>query len=286
MPTIHNIQPVAVEKIAFVGSHVEVFGNFEDPQSQAPVNVLSPKTTFRRDGDLFVPKILVPLSNQGTEVGKYRTTFITEPNVWVPGSYEIELSGYYPDKEREGNKISYKAALEVSNIASEQSYIELLNNQLSLDLPNLFLIDDPTKFRLSDGDLYSCLQLSVSMWNSTPPVTSIGSILYYEIDTMPYVDLLITGAEIHAINKLMMLEIWNTIQYNDDISFTIDRAPKLQSKWQSLQTWYTRRLEQAKKDAAIRATRGAKVLLGARFPLRTLRALSFNRQFSFVFGTF
>lgn len=284
MPTISNINDDVLDtsRIAFVGSHVEVQTTFETPNG-SPVNVTKPKATFKKDSVEFLPKVLVPFSSSNLKQGLYRTTFLTNTDQWTAGSYEIILSGYYPDSTTEENLIRQTASLEVSDIASEQTFIEKLRSQVADDLPRLFRIDDPEEFKLSDGEYYSCLELSVSTWNSTPP---IGKSISYEISNFPYLDLLITGGEIYAINKLMMLEIWNTIQYNDDISFTIDRSGKLQSKWQSLQSWYTTRLNAAKKDAAIRASRGTKVLLGSKYPLRTLRALSFNKNFSFVFGSF
>lgn len=267
--------------VASIGGLIEVTTTFMD-KKKAPTYVYNPKATFKQ-GDIDVTdsiEILTGFGPTGLNVGEYKMTFITSN--WTPGTYKVTLLGYTDPEDKDGresSKLTSEGIFQVTDMSPKQGHIDLLRMVLADDIPQFYVIDDPTKFRFQDGQLFSFLKMSVSQWNSTPPVsTGSQNSLYVnpdKFDRFPFMDLLITGAELIALNRETILEILNTLEYTDDITFRIDRAPKFMQKYQMLQTWYTQRLEKAKKDAAMRLTysMGASALLSTRLPFRIIRAL-------------
>lgn len=263
----------------FLGEHCEIKTIFKDSVAGANVNVKAPELVIKDiDDNVMNLRYLVPLCPTGAKDGEYYSTFLTEG--LSEGRYYITATGYYPDDTTPANKLTNTDEIEVRAIDTVQGYINVLREQLNDHLPMLYLIDDPEKYRWSDGELYNCLKRSVAAYNETPPVslTATGS---YTLDNFPHFDLMLWGAEFYALNQKGLLEIFNTIIYNDDISFTIDRFPKLMQKLAMLiQNWLIK-MKEMKKDEMWRRAKPVGIK-STKLPGRVIRNLSFVPAFSFL----
>lgn len=264
----------------FLNRYCTVLTVFRDKIANAPVNIVRPKFSITTGGNPVNLSIMKPLSPTGATQGQYSVSFLSD-NL-VQGIYNITATGYYPDNSAEENLITQTDEIEVMNVDNIQTMINMLRVQLHDHLPKLYIIDDPEQFRWEDGELFQCLERAVAFWNETPPVSSQNS--NYSLDTFPYMDTLMWGAEFYALNMKGLLEIFNTIQYNDDISFTIDRFPKIQQKMQMLLNTWVQRVKDQKKDAIFRKTAPLGIR-STKLPLRAIQGLSLTPFFSFLSGS-
>lgn len=274
---INSIQPSFV----FLNRYCEVRTIFRDKTANAPVNVVRPRFSISRSSDNSPVSVTMmkPLSATGATEGEYSVSFLSDK--LVEGVYKVKASGYYPDNSTEANLIEQEDEFEVMNVDNIQAMINKLRVQLHDHLPKLYVIDDPEKFRWSDGELFECLERAVDFWNETPPTSASST---YSLETFPHPDLVFWGGEFFALNMKGLLEIFNTIQYNDDISFTIDRFPKLQQKMQMLlNTWVTR-VKELKKYQTWSKTSPLGIR-STKLPLRALQGLSLTPFFSFLSGS-
>ena len=227
--------------------------------------------------DLVYVKHLQPM---GTRDGEFSCSFLTD-NL-TAGKYNIKATGYYPDDSTEANLVTHLADFDIFDVSSIQQYLNMLRIQLDDYLPSKYLIDNPNENRWSDTDLFNALQQAVNYFNDIPPTTAS---IKFKVETMPYVGLMMMGAEYFALNQKEILEIFNTIQYNDDISFTIDRSPKIHAKAEQILQLFKENCKAIKKDMIYRNI-DVKMIKSSKLPLRALRFMSFIPQFSFVSSGF
>lgn len=270
----------------FLGRHCEISTTFTDPISGAPIQVLSPKIKISKkinsDGgkdnyEKVEVQTLVDFTPNPLIFGQYKTSF-TSDKLGI-GEYLVEAEGWYPDTSIGENRLEKTERFQIHEVSSVQSYIIMLRTQLSDHLPELYIIDDPTKYRWNDGDLFMALERSVQFWNETPPNSSFIS--KYTIDNFPYWDIMLWGAEFYALNQKGLLEIFNTMNYSDQNAFNLDRWPKVQQKAQMLLDNWVKRVASMKYDLTIRKVK----ILGiksTKMPLRAIRALSFIPNLSFM----
>lgn len=263
----------------FLGEMCEIKCIFTQPTTGAPVHVFNPKfKIIKSDGTDVNLRTLVPLSPTGIKEGEYKTSFLSDGI--TDGIYDLEFSGYYPDADDEKNKIVLTSKVEIFQVDSVQVLINMLRTQLHDHLPSLYWIDNTETYKWEDTDLYNALQMSVDAWNATPPVSHGARMA--TIDTFPYRNTLLEGAEYYALNQKYILENWNKLQYSDDISFQIDRTGGLLNKINILvQTWRNN-LVTMKRDYAIRVLSNPKGIKSLRLPTRVLQQLSLTPVFSFL----
>lgn len=274
-----NIQSSS-QNFFFLGQHCQLNVIFRDIQSNAPVNVEKPELEIRNSSKEIVDlTILCPFTPTKAKTGEYYTTFLSD-NL-IAGDYDITCSGYYPDNSEEKNKLEITAKFTVYEMPVIQTYIVMLRNILSDDIPELYWIDDPEQYRWTDGDLYIALDRAVQFFNEYPPIVSNQ---FYTVENMPYWDIMLLMAEYYSLNKKEILELFNTFQYSDDTSFSIDRSGKIHSKSQQILETVNKKVPEMKADMIFRqaTTLGIK---STRLPLRTLRSMSMSSPYmSFLSG--
>lgn len=281
-----NFAEQIISNYSFLGRHCEIAVIFRDPLSTAPVSVENQKIKISKkinnDGEngefqeVIVEK-LVDFTPSPIKEGEYKYAFLSDK--LVSGEYLVEALGYYPNASVESNKIEVKQKFQIYEVSSKQSWIIMLRTQLHDHLPELYILDDPTKYRWSDGDLFMALERSVQFWNETPPQNP--SISNYNIDNFPYWDIMLWGAEFYALNQKGLLEILNTINFSDEGIINIDRWPKYQAKINIILEQWVKRVKEMKYDLTIRRSQ----ILGiksSKMPLRAIRALSFIPNLSFM----
>lgn len=269
-----------VPSLVYLKGLSELKVKFIQPSTGALLPVKNPNLEMFKNNnkiDLTFVKNLQPL---GTRDGEFGCSFLTD-NL-TAGQYNIIATGYYPDNSSEENKIIHTADFDIFEVSTVQQYLNALRVQLNDYLPSRYLIDNPNENLWSDTDLYNALEQSVNYFNDTPPTTAN---IKYTVATMPFVSIMLLGGEYFALNQREILEIFNTIQYTDDISFTIDRSPKLHTKAEQILNKFDERCKIIKKDMIFRRS-DVRMIKSSKLPLRALRFMSFIPQFSFVSSGF
>lgn len=250
------------------------------PSTGALIPVRKPSLQLFK-GSTEVPLTFVKgLQPLGTRDGEYSCSFLTAG--LTADSYNFKAVGYYPDDSTEENLITQTADFDIFEVSTVQQFLNMLRIQLNDYIPARYTIENPNANLWNDTDLYNALEQAVQFFNDTVPAPA-G--LKFTVETMPYVNLMLMGAEYFALNQREILEIFNTIQYNDDISFTIDRASKLHTKADQVLQIFKERSKEIKKDIIFRRT-DIRILKSSKLPLRALRFMSFIPQFSFVSSGF
>lgn len=266
----------------FLGEHCEIQVCFLDKTAQAPVTVTNPSfQILDSNGNEVTVRILKHLSPMENREGYYKVTFLAT-GALTDGRYDLVFSGYYPDDSKPKNKIEIKSSIEIVPVDNLQITMELLKRRVHDHLTEFYQIDDPETYKFDDGDLYGALKMATDRWNEQPPVTEEGvNNLASTVDNFPFPALQLDLAECYLLTPELLLEIWNTISYSDDISFNVNRAPMLQSYIQWKMQDLTQRLMKIKPDWVWRRTR-VKGIKSTKMPLRALRQLSFLPQLSFL----
>ena len=281
--------PITTENVEtrfqFLGEFCEIKITFLD-NANAPVSVINPSLVFQKkeDEDKYETvsiDVLTPLSPSGAKVGEYRTTFFSD-NLTV-GIYKVIFKGYYPDTSKVENLIERNSEFETFEVNGFQSLIEMLRVQLSDHRPELYLIDNPDEYRWTDGDLFNALKRAMEFWNLTSPASTGNAVISRtNVLIFPLIGAIMLMGEYFALVQKYNLETVNTIQYSDDMSFVIDRSPKIFQRVQQIQTWMDTQLSINKKDYVLRYMSSVRGIKSTRLPYRALKMLSFSPQFSFL----
>jgi hypothetical protein len=266
----------------FLGEHCEIQVCFLDKTANAPVTVTRPSfKVLDSNGNEVSLRILKPLSPMSNKEGYYKVTFLSNSGLSV-GTYTIVFSGYYPDDSKPKNKIEITSQIEILAVDNVQIKMDLLQRRVHDHITELYQIDDPEQYKFDEGDLYNALKLASDRWNEEPPTTEFGvNNLASTVDNFPFPALELDIAEYYLLTPEIILEIWNTISYSDDVQFNINRAPMLQSYVQMKMQNVEQRLKAIKKDWVWRNTR-VKGIKSTKIPTRALRQLSFVPQLSFI----
>lgn len=278
-----KILPIKIENsFQVLAGHCEVSVIFKQKDTNAPIKVIKQAFNLKRKtGDIWENqslRILKQFSPSGNKLGEYRVTFLADERL-TPGDYMLEAIGYPEGYVDESDAIIYQENIQIYQVDNVATYMELLRIDLSDLFTRLFLIDDPTLNHWADGELYAALNRSVARYNESPPISRGTD--RYNLDNFPHTDILLMGARLIALESKDILEIYNKLQYSDDITFTLNRFQDIMQELQRLGTIYYARVEKIKKYerfqmASLKAIRSTKI------PTRALRSLSFTPQFSFL----
>lgn len=282
-----NLTTIGQPETNFIslGSHCEIRVTFLDKRGKAPVTVSNPSFKILKEDKTEVNlRTLKPLAPTGKRTGEYKVSFLSDG--LTSGRYLLNFTGWYPDRKgtEEDNKIEVNSEVEIFGVDGVQVIIDLLRNQLHDHVPEQYKIDNPEEFKWEDGDLYNALNKSLSAWNSSDP-PSQGNDVITRIEDFPFLDILLLGGEWYALNQEGILEIWNTMTYSDDITFTLNRFPMLMQKLQMVQQMWLEKIKTSKKVWAWQQVhvRGIKSM---KLPVRALRQLSMTPQLSFLSSQF
>jgi len=266
----------------FLGEHCEIKVVFLDKVANAPVTVVNPSFKIKDSaGNDINLRILKPLTPMGNQDGLYHVTFLTTNGGLTTGTFDLVFTGYYPDNTKEDNKLEIKSSIEVFAVDTIQTKMDMLKRKAHDHIAQAYEIDNPEEFKFDDGDLYSALKQATDRWNEEPPVTVHPSNLEATIENAPFPQIQMDFAECYLLRPEIILEIWNTIQYSDQVTFNINRAPMLQSLMQATLNDVTQRIKLVKKDWVWRNT-SVHALKSSKLPLRALRQISMTPQLGFI----
>jgi len=252
------------------GEHVELFCTFTS--GGTAINVLSPQFSMATTGgtDVTVPdaNLLVPFTKHGEETGLFHITFLASSSWLDDGTYNITMSGNYPSAT--GDTVQITGTFQIRSAPTAQYYIDLVRQSVSDRIPALYQIDDPEKYKWEDGQLYDAITRSLNFINHTPP-----SDYTWSIGNMPWPGLLVDGAVFYALHQRGLLEVANTLNYNDEISFAIDRSQKYLTMAQALYTQWLQMVGRVKRNYAY--SRAGAIGMGqTRLPYTIIRSFSFH----------
>lgn len=281
---VGGISPAPVMSVS--GNHVEMVCTFTS--GGTAVNVVEPTFSIVEGvtgSTVSIPaaSLLVPFCKDGAGTGKYHTCFLG--GSWIAdGDYTITMSGKYPTAS--GGTIALSGSFTVREAPTIQTFIELLRGRLFDRDGSLYYIENRETFMWSDGDLYESLIASLDQINITPPSRYLFSLDGRDDSgnpACPWQGLLLDGGLIYALHRRGLLEIPNTINYNDEISFSIDRSGKYQSMLQVFYSVWQQSLLRTKRDYAF--ARAFPIGMGQqRMPFVISRIMSFHPNLQSVFG--
>ena len=274
----------------FTGSsHVTLYCVFRNSAGDLVEPQTNLSTVIKYDGaPVTTVKTMVPLkrlqdNDAPSQPGKFIYQFLTTD--LASGDYTVEFRGRWtsPTKDVGGEYPSEDLLITGSftlvDIPVEQEMIHRLRVLLNDNGMRRYLLDDPRKFFWENGELYQFLHMSLDAHNNAPPVTP-GK---WDFNTFPYLESLLIGGMVYALSSRGVLEIANTLQYNDELSLTIDRQPKYQNHASWLATAWIMNLRMWKLDWSFHANRwvGLKSL---KLPFTILRPLSLRDEMQNTFG--
>lgn len=200
--------------------------------SQAGVNL-----TIRTLAPLVPP---VPLEYSLTRLGTGYYKFIFYPINMPPGLYDIAFMGEDPNPTPNYGTLLVTGSFLMGLVPPEMNLIRALRHKLQDLNPALYTIIDNTKTVWTDENLLSYILETMNEVNQTPSPSN------YTVANFPACSMILDGAYVRALQAAAVLEIWNTMQYSDEISFVIDRAPKLQALAAAVEARYNANRERWK----------------------------------------
>lgn len=258
-----------------------VIVHFKDATGQN-VDVTDPRVSVSRNGTILPLKTLAPETAGGSKhyiitkiaTGQYRFIFYVEG--LEPGLYGIDFRGGIP-----GEELHVSGKFEVGVMPREMDLIRRLRHQLEDIDPVLYQIIDNTKKAWTDENLLVYLQDTINDLNQSPPTT------LYSFGTFPYESLLLLGAKYLALFAAATIETWNTMQYSDELSLVINRAPQFQSLAKDAQTTYEARKDRWKQWIGLYGENGSGTGIGMgtqTIPFQISRVLSWLPNMKNTFG--
>lgn len=247
------------------------------------VDVTNPRVSVRRNGELVSLKTMgvsetVPGSKNypltRIALGNYRFVFYVEG--LTSGLHDIQFEGEDGDLTL---KISGK--FEVGVVTREFDLIRRLREQLEDVDPSLYQIISKTSKAWSDANLLVYLQDTLNDLNQSPP-TSL-----YLFGNFPYESLLLLGAKSQALFAASVKETWDTMQYNDELSLVINRAPQFQALAKDAQQLYETRKDRWKQWIGLYGDNGSGTGIGMgtqTIPFQISRVLSWLPNMQNTFG--
>ena len=214
----------------FGGLSAEVFETtyavFKNPAG-AYLDVTLPTVQVSKDGIPVPLKTLSPTVGTAlyqlnrVSVGMYSFVFYTQG--LVPGLYTIVFSGGDPTTAPNYGVLTITGGFTLGSVSYELNLVMKLRQQLMDYDPRLYTIIDQNSTVWRDECLLGYLGSALTDINMTPTPSNFGMVDF------PYAGILIDGGYGRALRAASVLEIWNTMTYTDEISFSVDRSQKLQA---------------------------------------------------------
>lgn len=266
---LHNVNE-ASKDLYYTDAHIELVCLFK--KDDVAVEVVNPTATFSPTAPLTILRHFSRSEDVEPEI-KYVTTFLTTG--LDPGDYTVQFSGEY-----QGETLTASGEFSLYTVNRTQTLINLVRSMLKDVLPQLYIanIPDEDTFKWRDGELFDCLGLAQNLMNSAPPVD-----IKFTLTSNPFEAYLINFAVMYALQQRQMLEIQNSINYSDEINFSIDRQGKYASVGNVyVSTWWMQWVLAKKAYAFSKINH--KVVISNRYPLHFIRPLSMLPNSKNTFG--
>lgn len=227
-------QSVSYSRNALPGATVPHFGSdayesafvyFRNNEGQY-FDPVEPKVWIERDNKIIPVRTLAAVYPDGkyelkpTEVAKkYYFRFYSQ--MLPHGLYKIKFSGKDPEHLDLGEVI-VQGGFTVASSTVQFEYIRRLRQRLMDALPQYYQLINNKVTAWDDDHLLTYIEDALNEFNAYPPMTRftlLGVTCY---------SLILEGAFSLAVRAMAVRETWNTLQYNDELSFTIDRFAKFE----------------------------------------------------------
>ena len=216
---------------------------------------------------------LVPFSKDGSGTGKYRATFLGD--TWLPdGDYTFAMTGVYS-----GGTITNTGIFSARSAGTIQTYIELLRSALHDWDSVIYYIENNDAFYFDDGQLYGAVNRALNHISDCKP----SAYRFGTFASCPWPSLLLDFGVVYALHQKSVIETVNSISYQDEVSFNIDRSGKFITALQVFKAGLEQDLRSTKMNYAF--SRAGAIGMGTtRVPYAISRIFSFVPQASGLFS--
>lgn len=281
----NQVQGVNTQGVEVNKDHVTVNIEWVDPATNQYFDPTTSSVTATKDGsafDLGNITILTNLSRADETVGVWVFEFLAKNTQTQPatplaaGDYVFTFTG--SDPAQAIPTVTHVLGFTAASIPIEQYFVGALRNKLGDQRTRRYLVDDNTRTRWTNGELYSCLDDTRLAIGQTPPNPQI---LTWEFCYAETHEQLLTGAFICCLAARGVFESFNKFNYNDELSLNIDRSPFLQNAI-SLKAQWILSITAWKRSWQFSATKPIGMASG-RFPAYLSRTLSMIPHMQNVF---
>jgi len=270
-----QVQGINVQGLEISKNHVNINIEWIDPDTEQHFDPSTYSVSITKDGGAYSADnltIMRELSRRDDRAGYWNYAFLTQSNVATPvpmesGAYEFAFTGV---NSATNNTVTLTLGFIAASIPIAQYFVGSLRARLGDRRASNYLVDDPTEYRWTDGDVYTYLEDSRMAIGNTPPAPT--TVTYEQMYTEGH-ELLLTGGFIFALRAKGIFETFNAFNYNDELTLNIDRkvlfqnAASLEAAWkQATLAW--------KRDKTFRSLGGGIGMASGRFPLYYSRILS------------
>lgn len=263
-----QLQGINQQGIDINKDHISVNIDWVDPTTKLYFDPTSYSVTVTRNGSPFsISKVMTPLQRADDTVGVWMYEFLTTG--MDTGDYVLTFTGSRPADNM--GPVTITLNFNAAEVPVEQYFVNTLRAKLWDKRASRYVIDDNSRFRWKNGELYSFLDNALKKIGQTPPSPTA---LNWNQGYSECHDLILTGGFIESLEAAGTFEYWNKFNYNDELSLNIDRsgffanAQNLRQQWlQAVMSW--------KRDYAFHRVRGIGMASG-KFPMYYTRVLSLS----------
>jgi hypothetical protein len=264
-----QVQGLPVQGVEINRGHVSFHVDFLDPATHRYFDPTTYSVTITKNNVPYSEsnlKVLTPLSREDESVGVWIYEFLTKD--MVAGDYVFTITGSATGVSTVTYTVSFKSA----EIPVEQYFVGALRLRLGDKRTKRYLVDDNTRFRWTNGELFSVLDDARIEIGQTPPGPTIFEwpFLYSEAH-----DLVLMGGFIKALMSRGIFEVFNKLNYQDELSMQLDRSI-LFANGQNLLNTYDQAKMRWKRDYMFHTARFVGLKSG-RFPLYFSRLISLTQ---------
>lgn len=263
-----QLQGINQQGIDINKDHISVNIDWVDPATKLYFDPTIYSVTVTRNGSPFsISKVMTPLQRADDTVGVWVYEFLTTG--MDTGDYILTFTGSRPADNM--GPVTITLNFNAAEVPVEQYFVNTLRAKLWDKRASRYVIDDNSRFRWKNGELYAFLDNALKKIGQTPPSPTV---LNWNQGYSECHDLILTGGFIESLEAAGIFESWNKFNYNDELSLNIDRsgffanAQSLRQQWlQAVMSW--------KRDYAFHRVRGIGMASG-KFPMYYTRVLSLS----------
>ena len=265
-----NTQGIEVNK-----DHIGINIDWVDPQTNQFFDPTTYSVSITQNGSPYSEtnlRVMTPLARLDDTVGVWGYEFLIK-DMGV-GTYVFTFTGEASGIDPVSHVLTFKAA----EIPVEQYFVGALRAKLGDKRASRYLIDDNTRYRWTNGEIYSCLDNARLSIGQEPPAPMI---MTWEQAYAEAHNQMLLGGFICALEARGVFENFNKFNYNDELSLNVDRSNFFQNA-QSLRASWLLSIQRWKRDYMFHSVRGIGMASG-RFPLYYSRVLSLMPHMQNVF---
>jgi len=278
-----QIQGINVQGLEINKNHVTINIEWIDPDTNTHFDPSTYSVAITHNGNAYSESnltIMTPLSRSDETVGYWTYEFLTQSNVATPvpmaeGTYTFTFTGTNSDT---GNTMTMTLGFTAASIPIAKYFVGSLRTKLGDRRTRRYLVDDPTSFRWTNGELYEFIEDSRLSICNTPPKPENFTLEQLYSDAH---DLVLTGGFIYALESKGIFETFNKFVYNDELTLNLDRSTLYQNAQNLRNAWEQAKLRW-KRDNMFHRVRAVGMASG-RFPMYYTRVLSFLPNMQNVF---